>query len=306
MTIGEYLHGLVSAPPDTKRPALVVQGGGLRAIYSMAALAALEDEGLRDAFSVVVGSSAGGINGAYFLAGQGNDAVKIYSEDLSGKRFVTPWRFWRIVDIDYMVDIALKVHLPLNIAAMRAAHAHLYVVLTDAETAKAKVIDMRDERVDPYEVFRATAALPSLYNKRVEVGDRRYIDGGIAKNVPLTASVGLDADEELVVLTRPLSYRRSGHGQAYRFVGRLSAVGHSASVKALIGAPDPAYNDVMEELEAQDLTQPQARWPVWPSDPSRLVERTTSDLALLRDCAAMAREDMKALLARPHAEVDSI
>ena len=48
--------------------ALVVQGGGMRGVYSMGALAALEEEGLADAFDVVVGSSAGAINGAYLLS----------------------------------------------------------------------------------------------------------------------------------------------------------------------------------------------------------------------------------------------
>lgn len=58
-TLGGYLQRPANAPAARPRPALIVQGGGMRAIYSMAALAVLEDLGLRDAFSMVLGSSAG-------------------------------------------------------------------------------------------------------------------------------------------------------------------------------------------------------------------------------------------------------
>src|SRR6476659_5404086 len=85
-TLGGHLRALAANPEDPSRPALVVQGGGLRGIYSLSALAVLEELGLRDAFSRVIGSSAGAINGAYFLAGQARESISIYTEDLSNRR----------------------------------------------------------------------------------------------------------------------------------------------------------------------------------------------------------------------------
>ena len=52
---------------DNRVFGLLIQGGGMRAVYSAAAMAPLIQYGFSDTFEHVVGSSAGGINGAYFL-----------------------------------------------------------------------------------------------------------------------------------------------------------------------------------------------------------------------------------------------
>ena len=70
------------------RLGLVVQGGGMRGVYSMGALAALEEAGLRESFDIVTGSSSGAINAAYFLAGQADEAVDLYLRYLNSRECV--------------------------------------------------------------------------------------------------------------------------------------------------------------------------------------------------------------------------
>ena len=74
------------ARSDGARLALVVEGGGMRGAVSGGALQALHDLGLRDAFDVVYGSSAGAMNATYFLAGQ-REGVTIYSDHIANDRF---------------------------------------------------------------------------------------------------------------------------------------------------------------------------------------------------------------------------
>ncbi len=54
---------------DPHRVALVLEGGGMRGVVSAGMTAALERLGLTPCFDLVVGASAGAINGAAFLAG---------------------------------------------------------------------------------------------------------------------------------------------------------------------------------------------------------------------------------------------
>ena len=54
---------------DPFKLGLVVEGGGMRGCVSGGALQALADLGLRDCFDALYGSSAGAINGTYFLSG---------------------------------------------------------------------------------------------------------------------------------------------------------------------------------------------------------------------------------------------
>jgi predicted patatin/cPLA2 family phospholipase len=291
----DHLADLRSSADVAKKPALVVQGGGLRGVYSIGALSSLEKLDLRDSFSMVIGSSAGAMNGAYFLAGQATEGIDIYVKELSNRRFVSFRRPWRIVDIDFLVDIALKQRHPLNLAKLHAAQAPLLTVLTEAASGEERIVSNREE-LDLYEVMRATAALPGLYNKTVPLGDRRYLDGGLAHQVPLQEALTRGATEALVILTRGPGYRRTGHSFLSRMVMRGLARGQSLAVKQKLGAPDAAYNESMNCLESEAASINRHLWTVWPSDTATLVERTTTNQLQLQACADMGKRDMLALL----------
>jgi predicted patatin/cPLA2 family phospholipase len=314
-TLGGHLLKLASEPDNPSRPALVVQGGGMRGIYSLSALAELEKLGLRDAFSRVIGSSAGAINGAYFLAGQAEESISIYTEDLSNKRFVDPWRLRKIVDVDYMIDVLRAKH-HLDEEAMRKAPATLYTVLTDAATGEAKVVSSRDPYLDVYEVLRATAALPGLYNKKIAIEDRhdapRYVDGGVSDLLPLARArtsdprSGIEGDEggppeAVVLLTRGKDHQKRERGLLVQWVVHaLWWGGQSKPVQKKICRGDGLYNDVMKELRSEKEKRPRRTWTVFPSDREVLVNRTTTDRKRLLDCAEMARKDTLALLEQEH------
>ena len=72
---------------ETDTIGLVVQGGGMRGVYSMGALAALAEMGFHQCFDHLAGSSAGALNGAYFLTGQASYGVETYIHYLSKKSF---------------------------------------------------------------------------------------------------------------------------------------------------------------------------------------------------------------------------
>jgi hypothetical protein len=55
---------------DNFRIALAIEGGAMRGVVSSGMLAGLEYLGVLPAFDVIYGTSAGAINGAYFVAGQ--------------------------------------------------------------------------------------------------------------------------------------------------------------------------------------------------------------------------------------------
>ncbi|HEX4863615.1 MAG TPA: patatin-like phospholipase family protein [Acidimicrobiales bacterium] len=298
-TVRDQLRRLSSVSPVDHRLALVVQGGAMRGIYSMAALSVLEEEGLRDAFTYVVGSSAGAINGAYFVAGQAREALSIYTDELAGGEFVSPLRFWKILDVDHLVDEVLKDRHPLDVEAMRAARPSLFTVLTDADTAEAAVVSSQESKLDLFEVLRATAACPGLYNRRVTLGSRRYIDGGIASLVPLEIAYGLGATGALVLLTRDLDHRRRVRGRAYEEALRVLPAGRSKSVRSRLSAADPDHDQTIAALKCETQQAPRKTWTLCPSSKTRLVGRTTDDRERLWDCVELARADMRRLLDQP-------
>jgi predicted patatin/cPLA2 family phospholipase len=177
---GGTVRDFLFTRPREPQFGLVVQGGGMRGVYSMGALAALEEAGLTQAFDIVVGSSSGAINAAYFLAGQADEAINLYLRHLNSREFINIARLWRIVNVDFAIDTAMKRHRPLKMEALRGSPSLLEIIVVNAETGRPEVITSRDDHYELYEVLRATAALPGLYNKKVQLGGARYVDGGLS------------------------------------------------------------------------------------------------------------------------------
>src|SRR3954470_23870387 len=85
----DALHG--RAPGA--RLALVIEGGGMRGVVSAGMTAAIERLGLTGRFDVVVGASAGALNGAAMLAGAAAAGAESSHRTLAGSAaFLRPAR----------------------------------------------------------------------------------------------------------------------------------------------------------------------------------------------------------------------
>ena len=271
----------------------------MRGVYSMAALAELEDQGLADAFDVVIGTSAGAVNGAYFLARQANDAVSVYTHSLNSRTFFNPARVRRIVDVDFMVDVALKERLPIDQEALFSSESELCVVVTDTESGEAHFLSTRDLAFDTYEVFRATAAIPILYNKRIEINGRTYVDGALTDAIPVEEAISRGAGLIVSVLTRAPTYRHQAMGPVRRASANFLSRGHTEEVRGLIGLELRKLNEALEFLSGdKEFPTGVQSHTVWPTDLKRLVSLGTINQERLLDCAQLGRADMRAALAK--------
>jgi predicted patatin/cPLA2 family phospholipase len=94
------------ARQDDHRVALVIEGGGMRGVVSAGMTAALERLGLTPCFDLVVGASAGAINGAALLAGVAREGAAMYHGPLASRSFVNPARVLRgrpVIDVGYIL-----------------------------------------------------------------------------------------------------------------------------------------------------------------------------------------------------------
>ena len=294
-TLQQFMAQRAGHQHGRAKVALVVQGGGMRGVYSMGALRALDRAGLSNSFDVVLGSSAGAINGAYLLSGQAQDAVEVYVEHLSNRNFIDFVRFWKIVDIDYLVDVALKTKCRLNIPDLRASPCLLEVIVTNAETGLPEIFTNRDE-VDFYEVIRATAAMPGLYNKRIPLAGKYFVDGGLADSLPVVRAVREQATLVVAVLTRNPDFKEAPKSHINNLAIRLALRGQSPAVRALTGSDNELYNEAIRTLDNRSSINSVTLVSVAPSDTRLLVQRTTSDRRRLRACAEMGDRDMQIAL----------
>lgn len=277
-----------------RKTALVVQGGGMRGIYSMAALMAIEDMGLYNSFDKVYGSSAGALNGAYFLAGQSKTGVSVYLDDISNKKFIDFLRLQKIVDIDYLVDEVIKSRKRLNVDKLFESSSELQMILFNYYTANSEVFTNRQSNYDFLEAIRATAALPILYNRNVKVRDQYYIDGGIEDGVPLFRAIEDGCTDIIVILTRPTSFRRNALSLFMHRIQNYLMRNYPVKTKNKILNSTELFNNTMDYIENPRSNNIDLHI-IAPSNMKKMVSRTTSNRNDLLDCALMGINDARSL-----------
>lgn len=185
---------------------LVVEGGGVRAIYAAGVLDVLHDMCLP--FSGVIGVSAGAIHGISFVSGQKGRSYRIYTRFCRDPRFFS-FRTWlrtgNIVDNDFCYRQIPQELEPFDQKAFEVAGMEFWTVSTNLETGKPEYIRMRDCFAE-IDALIASASLPYV-SKPVHYRGKLLLDGGCSDRVPLRAFQSMGFDRNVVVLTHPEDHR---------------------------------------------------------------------------------------------------
>jgi predicted patatin/cPLA2 family phospholipase len=195
------------ARTDSARIALVIEGGGNRAAYSAGMAIALEQEGLLPCFDDVYGTSGGALNGAWMLSGEGATKLPLWaSPEYAEQRVVDARRLLRggpVVDLHHLVHHVYVHVTPMDFRAVLRSAIRLHPIATDADTGEA--VDLAHFIADELSLqtaLRASACLPLLAGRPVRLGERRFVDGGVAEPVPVRTALAQGATHVLVLRTR--------------------------------------------------------------------------------------------------------
>jgi predicted acylesterase/phospholipase RssA len=185
---------------------LVLEGGGARAAYSAGVVHALRRAGVRP--TAVIGCSSGSINAAFFASGQTETLCDLWSNYVPGKHFIS-WRRQLTpfggpgLAVDDMLDRIIVGQSLLDTVAATSGDPALYIAATDVATGRGVLA-----KPGPHDVIdwlRASLALPVGYNRIVAIGERGFIDGGVAMPVPFDEPIETACDSPtVVVLTRKM------------------------------------------------------------------------------------------------------
>ena len=193
----------------------------MRGVVAGGMVSALDELGLQDAFDLVVGTSAGALAGAFFLAGQTHMGTSIYYEDLTGREWLDYRRAIRgspIVALDYLLDEIMVNHKVLDCARVLSSEVPFYSVATRVPDYKAELLGNFSSDEELISALRASARIPLVAGKPVPLRGAQYIDGSLSEAIPLKAALGLGATHLLVLLTRPRGQVRGYPGKVQRHV----------------------------------------------------------------------------------------
>ena len=190
------------------RRGLVLEGGAMRGLFTAGVLDAGMEAGVE--FDGIVGVSAGACFGCNWKSGQAGRVIRSNTRFAQDGRACSG-RSWLLTGDLFGADFCYR-RLPEELdpfdgAAIEANPTEFHVVATDVETGEAAYRKLDKADGEAFEWIRASASMP-MVSRAVELGGRRYLDGGLADAVPLAYFERAGFGKNVVVTTRPREYRK--------------------------------------------------------------------------------------------------
>lgn len=190
-----------------KKVGMVLEGGGLRGLYTAGVLDTLMDNKIK--VDCIIGVSAGALFGVNYFSNQRGRVIRYNKEYCKDKRYMSMrsliltgnyinknFAFYRMSteldQFDNLIFISSK--------------NKFYAVATNISTGEPKYFEITNP-IEDMEKLRATSAIPVI-SKKVKVGDQYYLDGGVSDSIPIDKLIELGYEKRIIVETQPLNYRK--------------------------------------------------------------------------------------------------
>jgi predicted patatin/cPLA2 family phospholipase len=191
-----------------KNTALVLEGGGLRGVFTCGVLDCFMDNDIR--FPFTVGVSAGACNGLSYMSGQRGRA-KSSNIDLMKKHHYVGIKYLLtqgcIMDFKLLFEDFPEKIIPYNYDAYFTNPDRFVMVTTNCLTGKAEYFEEKTSPERVMSIVRASSSLPFV-TKITHVDGVPMLDGGIADSIPVRYAMDQGYEKIVVVLTRNKGYRK--------------------------------------------------------------------------------------------------
>lgn len=229
----------------TPQSALILEGGGMRGVFTCGVLDSLMDRGIR--FPYTIGVSAGACNGLSYMSHQRGRA-KYSNIDMLDKYHYIGIKHLifkgNIMDFDLLFDTFPNSIIPYDYEAYSANESRFEMVTTNIVTGKAEYFEEKHDPKRIIDIVKASSSLPYVC-PIAEVDGTKMLDGGIADSIPTQRARDLGYTNQVVVLTRNKGYRKP-EGRSFvppLFYHRYPALREALAMRNTI------YNQQIAEVE---------------------------------------------------------
>lgn len=225
--------------------ALILEGGGLRGVFTCGVLDCFMDKGIR--FPFTVGVSAGACNGLSYMSGQRGRA-KSSNIDLMDKHHYVGFKYLLtqgcIMDYKLLFEDFPEKIIPYDYEAYFANTDRFVMVTTNCLTGKAEYFEEKTDRKRVMDIVRASSSLPYVA-KITYVDGMPMLDGGIADPIPVEYAQNQGYERMVVVLTRNKGYRKNEKQLPVpKFIYRKYP-----ELRKTLSSRNAKYNRTMEMIE---------------------------------------------------------
>ncbi len=193
---------------DLENSALILEGGGLRGIYTSGVLRFFMDRGLF--FPYVIGVSMGACNAANYVSRQPERNRIVNTRFVDDPRYISYLRLLaggELFGMKFIFDTIPNQLVPFDYQAFRESAMKCISVVTDCETGKPLYFEKSELGKDYLSILQASTCLPFISNP-VQYNGQILMDGGLSDSIPIRKSIGDGNRKNVLILTQPKGYRK--------------------------------------------------------------------------------------------------
>lgn len=231
-----------------RRTALVLEGGGMRGVFTSGVLDAFMKHDLT--FPYIVAVSAGACNGMSYVSHQPRRARISNIDYLARYKYIGLRHLVTqgcIFDRELLYDKFPNQYLPFDFDTFFSSPMTFEMVTTNCLTGQPMYLSERHDRQRALDIVRASSSLPYV-SKIVDVDGIPMLDGGIVDSIPLQHAIDMGHPTNVLVLTRNRGYRDTGKDMKIpRFIYRKYP-----RLRVALSRRLAAYNAQLEYVERME------------------------------------------------------
>ena len=231
-----------------RKTALVLEGGGMRGVFTSGVLDAFMKHDLT--FPYIVAVSAGACNGMSYVSHQPRRARISNIDYLARYKYIGLRHLVTqgcIFDRELLYDKFPNQYLPFDFDTFFSSSMTFEMVTTNCLTGQPMYLSERHDRQRALDIVRASSSLPFV-SKIVDVDGIPMLDGGIVDSIPLQHAIDMGHPSNVLVLTRNRGYRDTGKDMKIpRFIYRKYP-----RLREVLSRRLAAYNAQLEYVERME------------------------------------------------------
>ena len=193
---------------DLKNSSLILEGGGLRGIYTSGVLRFFMDQKLF--FPYVIGVSMGACNAANYVSRQPERNRIVNTRFVNDSRYLSYLRLLtggELFGMKFIFDTIPNSLVPFDYQTFRESDVKCITVVTDCKTGEPLYFEKGELGEDYLSILQASTCL-SFISKPVQYNGHILMDGGISDSIPIHKSINDGNRKNVLILTQPKGYRK--------------------------------------------------------------------------------------------------
>jgi predicted patatin/cPLA2 family phospholipase len=265
---------------EFKNIGLVLEGGGLRGVYTSGILQYFMEKELY--FPYVIGVSMGACNAANYLSRQIERNKIVNISFVNDSRYLSYFRLitrGELFGMDFIFDTIPNTLVPFDYKTFNESKIKCVTTATNCITGEAEYYEKHELGSDYFKMLQASSSLPFI-SRPVEYKGKILMDGGMSDSIPIRKSIADGNKRNVVILTQPEGYRKEPENLA-RFVSLRYP--HYKGLQKALANRHKNYNETIayiEEMQSKGelfIIRPSARLEAGRAERSKEILYATYD-----------------------------